>query len=100
MVITITISLPTFSPAVIHLDGKIDSQQQDSPLLQHLNITSSFSHNQVFPERIAFQVHLHRPADPFYRVSERPVIYQQHFKNQSFLDNSKTFQIRHTYFRF
>lgn len=60
-------------------------------------MTSSSSHNQVFPERIPFHVHLHRPAEPFYRISECPVIYQQHFKKQSFLNNSKTFQITHTF---
>lgn len=40
------------------------------------------------------------PLDPFYGVSECPVIYQQHFKTQSLLGNSTAFQIRHTYFRF
>lgn len=35
------------------------------------------------------QFHLQRPADSFRRVSECPVTSQQHFKNKSFLDNSK-----------
>lgn len=38
---------------------------------------------------LPFQLHLHRSADSFCRFSECPVISQQHFKNQSLLDNSK-----------
>lgn len=36
-----------------------------------------------------FQLHLHSPAGSFCRVSEYPVVSQQHFKTQSFLDDSK-----------
>lgn len=50
--------------------------------------TWTWSHSPL-PTKSSLPLHLHRPAGSFHRVSECPMTSQKHFKNQSFLDNSK-----------